>query len=69
MLGDEDYENDHQLKPEGYSLNVLNTTFLIEPTFKDPVLPVKHCTLRSLGFHFCDVENWEAFVYGQNRSL
>ena len=31
-------------------------------------LPIKHCTLRSLGGHFCDVENSEAFVYRQNRT-
>ena len=35
---------------------------------KDPVLPIEHCTLRSLGSHFCDVENSEAFVYGENRT-
>ena len=29
---------------------------------KDPVLPIVHCTLRSLGGHFCDVKNSEAFV-------
>ena len=37
--------------------------------FKDPVLPIEHCKLRSLGGHFCDVENSEAFVCGQNRTL
>ena len=36
---------------------------------KDPVLPLVHCTLRSLGSHFCDVENSEAFVCGKNRTL
>ena len=40
-----------------------------EITFKDPVLPIRHCMLRSLGGHFCDVENSEAFVCGQNRTL
>ena len=29
---------------------------------KDPVLPIEHCTLRSLGSHFCDVENSEALI-------
>ena len=37
-------------------------------TIKDPVLPVRQCTLRSLGGHFSDVENSEAFVCRQNRS-
>ena len=36
---------------------------------KDPVLPIVHCTLRSLGGHFCDVENSEAFVCDENRTL
>ena len=36
---------------------------------KDPVLPIKHCTLRSPGGHFCDAENSEAFVCGQNRTI
>ena len=36
---------------------------------KDPVLPIVHCTLRFLGSHFCDVENSEAFVCGENRTL
>ena len=35
---------------------------------KDPVLPIEHCRLQSLGGHFCDVENSEAFVCGQNRN-
>ena len=37
--------------------------------FKDPVLPIVHCTLRSLGSHFCDVKNSKAFVCGTNRTL
>ena len=37
--------------------------------FKDPVLPFVHCTLGSLGDHFCDAENSEAFVCGENRTL
>ena len=37
--------------------------------FKDPALPIEQCTLRFLGGHFCDVENSEAFVCGQNRTL
>ena len=41
----------------------------VEISLKDPVLPIEHCTLRSLGGHFCDVENSEAFVCGQNRTL
>ena len=36
---------------------------------KDPVSPIKHCTLRSPGGHFCDAENSEAFVCGQNRTI
>ena len=36
---------------------------------KDPVLPIEHCKKRSLGSHFCDVENSEAFVCGQNITL
>ena len=37
---------------------------------KDPVLPIEHCTLQSPGGHyFCDVENSDAFVCGQNSSL
>ena len=42
---------------------------MVIPSIKDPVLPIEHCTLRSLGGHFCDVENSEAFVCGQNRTL
>ena len=38
-------------------------------SIKDPVLPIVHCTLRSLGGHFCDAENSEAFVCGENRTL
>ena len=37
--------------------------------FEDPVLPIEHCTLRSFGDHFCDAENSEAFVGGQNITL
>ena len=36
---------------------------------KDSVLPSEQYTLRSLGDHFCDVENSEAFICGQNRTL
>ena len=34
---------------------------------EDPVLPINHCRLRSLGGHFYGVENSEAFVCRQNR--
>ena len=36
---------------------------------KDPVLPIEHCMLRSLGSHFCDVKHSETFVCGQYRTL
>ena len=39
----------------------------VQENVKDPLLPIKHCRLRSLGGHFCDVENCEAFVCRQNR--
>ena len=45
------------------------SVFLIHDYIKDPVLPIKHCTLQSPGGHFCDVENSEAFVFGQNSTL
>ena len=35
------------------------------PVLKTRVLPTEHCTLRSLGSHFGDVE---AFVCGQNSA-
>ena len=36
---------------------------------KDPLLPIEHCTLRSLGGHFSDVENSAAFVCGKKGTL
>ena len=27
-------------------------------TFKDPVLPIMHCALATIGGHFLDVESW-----------
>ena len=53
------------------NLNTINTLpdNAILVTLKDPVLPIKHCTLQSPGGHFCDVENSEAFVFGQNSTL
>ena len=43
--------------------------WFLRSRLKDPVLPIKHCTLQSPGGHFCDVENSEAFVFGQNSTL
>ena len=42
---------------------------ILKRRLKDPVSLIEHCTLQSLGGHFCDVENSEAFVFGQNRAL
>ena len=50
----------YSLKPSDYKTQL---------DFKDPVLSIEHCTLPSLGGQFCDVENSEAFVCGQNRTL
>ena len=53
----------------GVALKLLQGSLIFISKFKDPVLPIEHCTLRCLGGHFCDVENSEAFVCGHNRTL
>ena len=49
--------------------NLYSAQFFRSSFFKGPVLPIEHCTLRSLGEHFSDVENSEAFVCDQSRTL
>ena len=41
-------------------LHVINSSnYQFKPPFKDPILPVMHCTLAIIGSHFLDVEKSE----------
>ena len=59
----------HLLFKVGKEIGIKDIAYVASRMLKDPVLPIVHCTLPSLGGHFCDVENSEAFVCGENRTL